>query len=358
MARVQRKRRNYGYGGTAKNIGRFAQTAYNMYQRYKRPYTSSSNARAFKRVKAEPGVTTQFDQKMIYRKRYMPKGKKLKWKNFVKKVQAVNLRDRGLTTVLFNGLYTFTASAVNNQALGEVHLYGFKTALQATAPGSNDIGAIIGSDWTLSSPEVLNNDGINGPQLGYDFSKKGTAKMMFESAVLDITISNNVSGKGIELDIYHIIYNPKNGVPMGSLVSAFTTSTNVGNVQGAVSSSSFATQLGFTLNNRGATPFELGKVISSYGVKILNKKKFLVPAGGSITHQIRDAKNRYVDASDFYNQTADTLKYRGFTQSLLVIAKNIDNSEGTSCSFKIGATRTYKYTVEGQKDDKAFRLDF
>jgi len=94
-----------------------------------------------KRVSSNTGILggTNADIRMIYRKKRMPKKKRKRWANFVKKVGAVEERSLGTRTVLFNDLITQTSGATTGQNTLTLCLYGF---VNGTAGWMNDMNAI------------------------------------------------------------------------------------------------------------------------------------------------------------------------------------------------------------------------
>lgn len=80
---------NYGKAiGTALKYG---YKAYNSYTKYQKNKTQNQNT-----------VTTQYDTRLQYRKKSMPRWKRKAWKRFSQKVNAVNLKNHGTYTRLFN----------------------------------------------------------------------------------------------------------------------------------------------------------------------------------------------------------------------------------------------------------------
>lgn len=313
-----------------------------MYKSFTRPAKTSG-------VTRYTGVTQQHDKARIYKKKYMRKGKKRAWKKFVKKVQAVNLKDRGLVTALYNNLFSPVAESAGAQLIFEMHLYGFKSAAASSAAGCNDIATLISSDFQTRQG-VQKNFSTNA--LETTFGKDGAAdKIMFESAILDATISNNNSTT-VEIDVYAIRYNKFTKGNFSTLRQAFQIAENdlTSSVQGNVGPG----QPLLTLDSRGCTPFEIGKGISASGIQILGKEKYLISAGQAITVQLRDPKNRYFNASDFI-ESSTSYKYSNWTQTYLIIGKKVVEDE-TPMTLRIGCTRSYKYTYEGLKDNKAYKL--
>lgn len=309
-----------------------------MYKTFTRPAKTSG-------VTRYTGVTQQHDRSRIYKKKYMRKGKKKAWKKFVKKVQAVALKDRGLVTAMFNNVFTPTAISASAQLTFEMHLYGFKSSSAATAAGSNDLATLIDRDFQTKYGVERYSGGVIGIA-----DRPAADKIQFESAILDATISNNNDGT-VEVDIYAIRYNKFTKSHFDSIQAGFAAAANTYTEE--VQSMS-GTQPALSLANRGCTPFEIGKGISLTGVQILGKEKYLISAGQAITVQLRDPKNRYFNASDFL-ESQNSFKYSNWTQSYLIIGKKVVENDNPM-TLRIGCTRSYKYTYEGLKDNKAYQL--
>jgi hypothetical protein len=96
--------------------------------------------------------------------------------------------------------------------------------------------------------------------------------------------------------------------------------------------------------------------------KILNKYKFFVSSGQSLTRQFRDPKNRQLDSNYLHQRTGGStgtgdLIMPGFTKTYVAIAKpTVTGTEG-NISFRMGATRSYKYTIEGESEDRTVYLN-
>lgn len=311
-------------------------------------------------------VTQQHDIQQQYRKRKRPKKQRRRWKKFVKKVQAVNLRDQGLVTVLFNSSYTSSTASSSQQTFLELHLYGLRSSASGVC-GVNDLATLVTSDYNLSSFTGPLAGGIGGNVIvqGYQpepvggYSKnKPIEKIKFESAIMDATIYNS-SVNVMEVDIYTIVYSKNLKGSFGSLAETF---------QAALDNHQIPTQInpgdGVINNNemvsitaRGCTPFELGAAISIGNIKILKKEKVLLQPGQAFTQQHRDPKNRTFDPKMFYSMSSQNFKIPGMTISKLFIGKNVDPSAETGPQLKSGCTRIYKYSYAGLKDNMYAKFD-
>jgi len=114
-----------------------------------------------------------------------------------------------------------------------------------------------------------------------------TNKLMFKSAVMDMTIANTGTVR-CELDLYHLTFHGR----------TLETSMNACAVDGAgvplidPNSSGYFTTL--DLGTRGCTPFELPAFIRNGKFTIPKENQYFVEAGDSVTYQIRDAKQHQI----------------------------------------------------------------
>lgn len=316
----------------------------------KRKYSAKKNYVSGK------ALTLQHDAVVQYRKKSMPKGKKVAWKKFVQKVSAVNLRDRGLITALFNRSCSFEA-ILNTQAYLAAHLYGYNGS-QTFAngePGLDDMKQLLFDNQSLRGEEFFDTGGVDKQANGY---KTVIEKIQFESAILDVTCVNT-STATLEVDCYYIEYNKFNKVITSALLPQLNAgnTSDVGLIQNGVGTATILPNI--TINDRGATPFEMGHILGRNGIKIIKKEKFYLSPAQAVNKQIRDSKNRYLDIRGLNTEGAETsanspgcYKYSNMTKTLLFVAKCVDSA--VSAKFKLGITRTYKYSYEGLKDNKNY----
>lgn len=294
-------------------------------------YGGGAITRSRNRGSSGQGVTSQYDRKVVYRKKYMPRGKKRIWKRFVKKTNAVIARNLGTKTVLFNTQLSSTF-ADNTQQYVVATLYGADgdtdTSVQC---GHKDIAQVMFND-----PETT------GPNLR-------TAKVSFQSAVMDITMCNlstveagNNTGS-LEIDVYDIQYKKaQDALSLNALITS--SETNTPTIAGAGTS--------ITMNTRGATPFEFPD-LGSRGVQILKKTKYFLSVGQTATYQMRDPGTYYIQRSEF-DDADDNFIRRGMTRSLLILAKGVTtvNPAEVLKSLQVGVTRKYSYKVNQNNVDK------
>lgn len=290
---------------------------------------------------------TNADMRSIYRRKRMPKYKRKRWVRFVKKVNAVADKDLGLRTVLFNDQLTQSNTSTKQSTL-TLALYAVRNA----SIGYLDDLKIIGGLENEANPTALQGDTISP-----------NSKMMFQSAVMDITIRNvtdrltqidpnpllnkyeAASDAAIELDIYEV-YQRNIASDSSTLFESLTAAFNSYDDKDIG-----GTGVGIGIDDRGASPFEFGSQMGRHGIKILKKTKFFIPNGQTITWQVRDPKRRSIT----YGELTRTESYNkpGWTKQFYLIYKLVPGiTQGTAlgdCRLRlaIGCTRKYSYKVEG-----------
>lgn len=338
-----------------------ARDAWNRY----RSYGSRTMTQYKKRVGSGKGITTQHDRKLIYKKSSMPKGKKRRWKKFKNKVFAVSEKSLGTRSVLFNRQVTVgndNSDPQFQQGALTISLYGNQAA---TELHNNDLQYISQLENNSSAITQANGIGVNE-----------STKFIFKSACLDLTI-RNVSTKNntgvvsidgnckVELDIYEItssrqFYEKSQNslvntsyASIEGLINTMLTSSDIVNDENIVG------EVKVNANARGFTPFDATYAISRYGLKIWKKTKFFIPAGDTITYQVRDPKRHVLSRRSM----SDSLGCNrpGMTRFLFVVSKLVPgNVQGSSvipgnCQLNLafGMTRKYVYKVEGANDDRS-----
>lgn len=300
----------YNVGRAAYSVGRFTRKAVDWWKGSNKKTTGS-------------GVTSQFDRKVQYRKKNMPRRKKKQWIKFAKKVNAVALKDFATKTIVRNSQLGVNW-ATDDQEFLTITIYGKDgqaDTVSALSKGNDDLKQIFAND-----PDLL------------DASSSGH----FTAGVLDLTICNNsfaadsAENTGMEVDVYEIMYTKMDDYP--SATSMITRAqTNTGQINGAVAS--------LTLVQRGVTPFDFPDA-SSNGFKILKKTKYFLGRGQTATYQYRDPKN-YQFRQSFINNDDDNFAIRKVTRTLMVVAKGVPTATPTAVTkrINIGATRNYKYKI-------------
>jgi len=337
---LQYRRSGFGRQWSGPNLARRTLAA-------RRTFARSQTLQRRRRPTSGIGITTQHDERRIYRKRSMPRRQRRRWKMFKNKVLAVSEKDLGTRTVVFNATYSIGNNTAGNHTIGEFALY----PIQSSAPQLNDMNNITGTeagDWTASKGGVVDS----------------TTKFIFKSAILDLTFRNSStyfttaggsaldSRAKLETDIYEIIsdypFDDASGTYPGLGATLTAGATDTLNIGGAGT--------GLLLTQRGVTPWDFPAALSRFKIKILKKTKFMTPNGDTFTYQIRDPRRRVS------NKVALTLgqgpNKRGWTRWVLIFSKlvpglTIGTSDGTyQENLTIGVTRKYFYKIEGQSEDR------
>lgn len=294
---------------------RMAVKAYRMYRQNK----SKSNTGYTSRVKSGSGVTTQYDAKTVYRRKSMPKGKKKRWRKFVKKVHAAQDSSVATRSVILNNALQIGGTGNTTQAVGVISLYGWRGVTSVDAVGSRDIQNITTRDAQMD--EV-------------------SEKYKFTTGILDIT-GNNLGGSPLEVDIYEIIYTGRSVLNNDNLALEYTQHLTNTPTQPAGTGGAMAAPTIFT---RGWTPFNCS-LASIKGFKIIKKKKYLLAEGNTFTYQIRDSKSHWFDGVENQGTNGGEFAKRYVTKMLFIIAKPVTGAISDEYELQVGCTRSYHYKI-------------
>jgi hypothetical protein len=299
------------------------------------------------------GVTFEHDRQFIYGHKKMPSRKKRRWVRFKRKVNAISEKELGTRTVLMNTGITETNTTPNNQGLANFSLY----SLGGAASYMSDL-QYIGDLENNANPTAADGNRV-----------ADNGKIMFQSAVLDLTMRNIsfISGQGdlntectLETDIYEITVKRLAYLGTGDfddLKDMFDSN----NTAGIYNQATLATGTPIVLTQRGCTPFEKVKAIKQYGVKIWRKTKYFLKPGQTLTYQVRDPKrhvaykNRILKPNMGFNKP-------GWSKHILIVFKAVpgivvgSTTGETTEALSIGVTRKYMYKVEGVQEDRSIRL--
>lgn len=334
------------YNRAANSMARFGRSMYRRFQNSQRSarYRTVSRRRQYpvkKRnfIRSGQGTTTQHDRSYVYRKRSMPRFKRKAWKRFVRKVHAVSEKSLGSKTIVFNNqVQTSLSSSTTNgtQLLEQVALYPVKNGTYAHL---DDLFSIF-ANYTGDAD--------------YD----PTDRLLFQSAVLDLTLTNSSFDSSdpavnvpIELDVYEITSSDswqENSDASSTNINLITMLnrgfTDTGN-EGSASS-------GLALNQRGVTPFECCSGLSSFRIKIWKKTKYFLGTSQTMTYQIRDPKRHVWSNTKIGSWESGNMPRA--TRWLLFIAKSVPgyDMDGTGrVQIDIGVTRKYMYKVNKSSRD-------
>lgn len=298
------------------------------------------------------GITTQHDSRRIYRKRFMPRWRKRRWRRFKQKVNAIAEKDMGSRTVVMNKTISASNATSSSHCVMACYLYGQR--------GSATTGA---QDLFL----LQNNENIGNATATAGGTVDNSTKFIFQSAILDLTIANrsvrmsNIGGvptpvaaseAKLEVDVYECVVG-KHTEEAGATFATFESLLDDNSTQ-TKSIGGVGTEIQYF--QRGVTPFDLTYSLGRWKIKILKKTKYMVPNGDTFTYQMRDPKRRTATAEDLRNQ--DGFNRVGWTRVVFFVAKLIPGLQlGTSDNqyqeiLNIGATRKYFYKIEGFNEDR------
>lgn len=293
-----------------------------------------TNTRSRNNVKSGQGVTNQYDRKVVYRKKYMPRRKKRAWKKFTRKVIAVNTKLLGSRTVLYNNTLA-TFNATNAQSFLACTLYGMDGGIGSPiAQGQDDIKRIFANDVNSGSQ---------------------TDSFIFSSAIMDLTIVNDSvinevssaqQNTGVEVDVYEFKYSKVGDANWpGQYFAQAVLNTDLINTG----------QPAINLTNRGATPWDLPDALTIGGIKILKKTKYFLAQGQTATYQMRDPGNHIVSRSEVDNADNNFVNPK-MTRTIFIVFKGVPTQDPTkvTSTLRIGCTRKYLYKImakEGKADN-------
>lgn len=354
MKRTRSGRRYGGYGSSIiPFIGRYL-TSGNSSRRVRRRLGTSRTQTTIQRRSARrgtsgQGVTVQHDARMIYRKKSMPRRRRQRWKAFKNKVNAVAEKDFGSRTVVFNKAMDFTNATNGFQCLGHVTLY----SLTSTDSWNNDLN-------NLSALENFAN-----PTAAQGITVDNSTKLLFQSAVLDVTIRNDsgvcsvVGSYGpdyrgkMEVDVYECTIR-KDTYDTGSAKVNFPDLLD----QNSVSTKAIGgagTEI--DIQRRGVTPWDTTYSLGRYGIKILSKRKYFISNQETITYQVRDPKRRVTTIKGLSDESG--FNKPGWTKAIFIVGKLVPGLTVGAATIGnwqeklvVGATRKYLYKFEGANEDR------
>lgn len=290
------------------------------------------------------GITQQHDVARIYRKKYMTKYKKRRWRKFVRRVHAVAEKDYGSRTVVFNDRLDIENITNGNQVCLTCCLY----PQTSTVNHLNDLN-------TIASVENFENN----PTSAAGITVEKSTKFLFQSGVLDLTVRNSsfnnttpTSGVKMEVDVYELILR-KDAIVGATAQGSLSTLLNNASADTKVLN---ATGSSVEIIRRGCTPWDLPYCISRYGLKILSKKKYFLESGGTFTYQVRDPARHVLDQNDMNDRQG--FNRPKLTRIVYFIGKLVPGFTlgATGDTYRerldVGVTRKYLYKIEGANDDR------
>lgn len=304
-----------------------AKYGYKAYRGYKRLKTG-------RRGTSGIGVTDHFDRKLIYRKKRMPRRKRRIWKKFVRKVKAVDLRELGTKSYVFNSNGSVNTSTVSGQCVVSFHILGFDVAPTTTGYGLADLYNV--------SVDIYGS-----------LASMKSKIMWLRSCVLDITIQNTsvpIGGDNgsLEVDVYECSMKQNFGkVNNGATHNSFDGVISDAQANAVTTSGMTA----FSFANRGTCPFNAP--IGMQYVKIWKKTKYFISLGHTITYQLRIPKVRKLDLDTFnnVNNLEENVLKKGWTRGVLVLSKltpgNVNSLSVGGLTY--GSTRSYTMCIDSNE---------
>jgi len=321
MQLVKRQRTSSGLSRTVRRYGPpVARAAWNMYKAYSSGGTKRRSAAGSSQI-----VTTQHDVTRSYRRRRMPKRKRKRWVSALRRFRALSLKHMASRTriLTYDGTFTCAAGA---QVMQDFALYGYFGA--AYNWGFNDLERI-------ADHEKVAQD-ASGPENTTPFL--GNPKLIFRSAVLDMTITNTADTT-VEIDIFYwyLTRKPPGEVLMSLLDNAATEAGTIDLGQTAVARALL-----------GVTPFDLPASLRYY--KISQVRKLIISAGQASSLMIRSPGNKVFNSSMLETEltTNDVFGLPGFTRGLLMVCKGVPSAadtDSTDVSITYSFQNKYHYSI-------------
>lgn len=264
MAKAVRNRRSGRYGGTLRAITALAIRAAKSGSRTRSRGSSGSGAEA---------VSTQFDQKVMYRKR-RPRGSKRK-QRFRRRQRKRVIYD----TMALQGCNQFmlkteqsVSTVVNQQATTACCMLG-----SGTAPPNNDLNS------------VRTNLAVSGVAASFRLN----ARVFVKTQIMDVTIQATTANVTADVDVYLIRCrrpNIDNTTPDGSWDEGLIDQQKPDGTLGTT-----------TRTVIGTTPFQ-APIFCKYWT-VLKKTKYLLSTGQTCHFQIKQTRPRFYqmeDAAEYY----------------------------------------------------------
>lgn len=257
-----------------------------------------------------------------YRKRRLPRRKRLRARKYYKSFRKAFRRISGvaLQKAMFNGSVTATALPIAQQWLA-THLFSWNS----TSGSSQETGA-------RDCYQLLNT--LVNPVFADDLDN--SSKRMIEYGIIDMTLTNTSAAR-LEVDMYHIVYgNEKQFQSISALLTAANAAQN--SLTGTAADR-------ITINNRGATLFDLNQFISLGAIKVLSKEKMFMASGDVYNFQYKVKKLKSITPNQVNQEHAHVAEPR-VTHSWICVFKSVTGDTNTA-SLQLASTRSYGYRVDG-----------
>jgi hypothetical protein len=312
-------------------------------------------------MRAGTGITRQYDSKLIYVRKSMPRWKRRRWTSFVKKVGAVASRGEGTRTVVFKPpiFSDFTLS----QNLQMRQTFGLYTC-RSTVSFLDHIHRIAKLENT--GDQTSFQGGTVYPSTKYKF-RSGVADFTFTnrstlndepSAITD----EPANFCPLEIDLYEIVARKDASYVFAGNPTELENLTGMIEYKGRrlIDNETPYPALSATdtsMIQRGMTPFEFTEGLSYFGIKVLKKTKHFLKVGDYFTYQMRDARNHVMTKEKMEAKLG--CNYPGKTKFLYMVVKPVAGAVNLGPSIgqitpRIFVGHTYKYTykIEGETDDR------
>lgn len=341
-------RKAAGYTGLY-NAGKLAtRLALNRYRSYTQQKRKNS-------TRSGQGVTFQNDRRLIYKKKAMPYKKKKRWLRQVRTVNAVNERELGTQTVVFN---TSIVTQNNNSTL-----HGTETLALYSVTSNNT--------WLNDLTYLHEMDNVTDPTAVLGTTVDDTTKYMFQSGIMDITMRNtsrfadggaDLNGNcTLEVDVYEMTIKRKTitgTTQLRDINEIFNDGS--GDTKDIAPGTLAVGATSINIDERGCTPWDIPQALGKFGVKIYKKTKLFISNGQTSTYQVRDPKRHVFSRG----RMADTpgVNMPGATRFIYIVFKAVPGIEvgllpgETIEEMTFGVTRKYMYKIEGRNASRDLKV--
>lgn len=291
------------------------------------------------RARESAPLTYDNDFKTDYRYRRMPRRRRRRWVRFVKKVNAVTLRQQqGLKKIIFRRLQSLN-SANGSCAFTELMLY---SGDGSSANHAADLGEIFRGHLGATEFDQAND-------MSVAINTNTQKKLHFESSQLEVTVKNTGTNKAI-LEVYYIRCRKQHAQTTADQYNCVSGVFELGfKKQEQVVDDEEANNIGLGPQNQfqiGTTPFQSPRFCSTF--KILKRKKFTVAPGNSVSWILKDPRNRTIEANNVRSELFLPFTTHGyFMQSYgepgLFGPDPPQPTAGLATNLLIYTTRKYQY---------------
>ena len=301
--------------------------------RFARAFSATRTIRRNKPHVSAP-LTYDNDFKTDYRHRRMPRRRRRRWVKFVRKVNAVTLRNQqGLRKVIFRTLLTYSP-------LADLTSYGGSLLYSADGDplqGQADVGNLFRNHLTAA---VFNSEN--------DLTAVGPAERMlhFESAQLEVTMRNVGTDTAI-VEVYRVVCRKMHAQTNASVNNTIGGVYALGFIkQGQIFDIESGQVVGTnpeTPTEIGTTPFQSRRFCETY--KIYSRKKFQIAAGNTVSFILKDPRNRVINAQNVRSQLCMPRNTHGYFYQIYGAPGVITGTahQAVPASVVVSETRKYQY---------------